>query len=706
MTRQPTVLDRLLAAIPFAVAGLALLALLFWQASTRKTPTIFGDELEWAQISRAIEATGHAARRGQPIGLKSAYAIFLAPFWWIHSTSGAYTAIKYANTLLMAATAIPAYLIARTLVSSRVAILAALGTLCTSALFYAPYLLPEVAAYPVFVLGAWLSITALTRGGWRWIAAAVVVDFVAVKVRGELITLPAAFALAAAILFVCGPRSARLRRNWSVFDHVGAAILLVGALIVLNALAASASHEWSVVTSSWMDRFWSLGMESASAFAIGLGLLPFVAGLAALWLPARLQDPAWRAFAAFTASAILTVWIYTAVKAAYNSTIFATRVEERNLIYLGPLLIVGTAVWLCERRRWLPGTLAAWAFTIWLVVYYGYQLDFPYFEAPGYGIAAMANRAFHWDQPTIQIAMGTSMLVLLLVLVFPPTMRGARVVALVAAAGALTWMLAGEVTSSRGAAKQSRLYADHLPKPLSWIDEQTHGDGVTYMGQNITLGQALGVNLLEFWNRSVHNIWSLDGSAPGPGPVTTPDLLDERGTLSSDPGLPYAVVSNGVDLVGSVVARRPGLNLVKLDRHPWHLRQASYGVSDDGWISSADGEAPANGTYAYFGPQTTKGVLHVDVSRLGFCAETAPSTHVVVRVGPVTLNEQRAPYVVHATQERRFTLENCKHHPLTFDATPPVAVQVSASPTVRLTDYGGSDNRNLGAQVGFSFSPR
>ena len=60
------------------------------EAWTRKTPWVFTDELEWTQISRAIEETGHAARRGEPIFFKSLYAYLIAPFWAIHSTETAY----------------------------------------------------------------------------------------------------------------------------------------------------------------------------------------------------------------------------------------------------------------------------------------------------------------------------------------------------------------------------------------------------------------------------------------------------------------------------------------------------------------------------------------------------------------------------------------------------------------------------------------
>jgi hypothetical protein len=710
-TGEPTLLDRFLASIPIAIAVLAVLSLLFWEAAIHKTPTIFTDELEWSQISRSIAATGHAARRGQPIEFKSVYAFLIAPAWWIHSTNTAYTVIKYVNTIVMALVAIPTFLVARTMVSRRAATAAAVASLCTSAFFYAGFLIPESLAYPTFVLCAWVSIRALAGGGRTWIAAAIILDVAATQVRGELVVLPPTLALAAAVLWVVGPSGQRLRRGWGAFEYAGATVFLVTAGIILDRLMSDKSHEWATVTQLWQGRMWSLGMQAASALAIGLGLLPLVGGLAALWIPERRHDPAWRAFAAFAGAAIVTLWTYTAVKAAYLSTVFATRVEERNLIYLGPLLIVGTVVWFRSRRPWLPGGLAALAFTSWLVLYYGYQLDYPYFEAPGYGIAAMANRAWSWDQPTIRVGLAVACLAILVVLaVFWVRRVPARVkhtVLLLAGATTLAWMLAGEITSSRGAAVQSQREADGLARPLDWVDQATGNAGTTFIGQDISSGQSLGVNLLEFWNRSVKNIWSIDGSAPGPGPVETPDLTNRYGALSDDPGLPYVVATPTVNMIGPVVASRPGLTLRRIERHPWRLQEAAYGVSDDGWISGTN-ENPlvANGTYAYFGPETTPGTLTIDVGRVGFCSHTAPPAHVTLRVGPVALNEQRAPIVTHATRVERFVLPNCLERTFHFTVTPPVAVQVRATPTVLPTDYGRSDNRELGAQVGFSFTPK
>src|SRR3954463_802622 len=112
---ERTALDRFLALVPVAAAALVILMILFWEAAVRKTPTIFVDELKWAQLSRAIAESGHAAQRGQAASFESLYSFLIAPCWWLPSTSDAYTAIKYVNLVVMATAAVPIYLLTRRL---------------------------------------------------------------------------------------------------------------------------------------------------------------------------------------------------------------------------------------------------------------------------------------------------------------------------------------------------------------------------------------------------------------------------------------------------------------------------------------------------------------------------------------------------------------------------------------------------------------
>ena len=129
-------------------------------------------------------------------------------------------------------------------------------------------------------------------------------------------------------------------------------------------------------------------------------------------------------------------------------------------------------------------------------------------------------------------------------------------------------------------------------------------------------------------------------------------------------------------------------------------------MSNDGWISAPEATGAAAGRFAYFGPERTPGTLTVVASRKGFCSSTAPRAHVVVRVGPVALDQQRAPIVAHAQRTVRFVLPNCSQRTISLTVTPPVAVQVTAFPTFSPLDYGLGDNRHLGVQVGFAFKPK
>jgi hypothetical protein len=273
-----------------------------------------------------------------------------------------------------------------------------------------------------------------------------------------------------------------------------------------------------------------------------------------------------------------------------------------------------------------------------------------------------------------------------------------------AAALTVAWMLTGQITVAQGAAAGSRALLGNFASPPDWIDQETGSGGTTFMGQNLSAGQDVGVWLTEFWNRSVKHIWTLDGSAPGPGLTVTPDLSAPNGRLTWDPGLPYVVETNGVDIIGKVVDSRPNTKLVHVTTKPWRLREAYYGRSDDGWLTGANGDATsADGTYAYFGPGSKPGKLTVIVERAAFCHES-PGTNAVVRIGPVALNEQRAPIVKHATTVRRFHVGDCTVHRFTVKARPPVAVQVHVSPLQLGTDYDVPDSRLFGVQFGASFA--
>ena len=74
-----TLADRFLAAFPLLAVFFWLCVVYAWEAWRHGSPWLFGDELELTQLSRAIAATGHAARRGQPHSFDSLYTFSSTP---------------------------------------------------------------------------------------------------------------------------------------------------------------------------------------------------------------------------------------------------------------------------------------------------------------------------------------------------------------------------------------------------------------------------------------------------------------------------------------------------------------------------------------------------------------------------------------------------------------------------------------------------
>ena len=78
---------------------------------------------------------------------------------------------------------------------------------------------------------------------------------------------------------------------------------------------------------------------------------------------------------------------------------------------------------------------------------------------------------------------------------------------------------------------------------------------MTFLGQSVK--DPNPVWLLEFWNRSLTKVWSLDGTAPGPGATATPDLKSPDGMLTN-PDTGFVLVTPGVDIAGRPLGEPTG----------------------------------------------------------------------------------------------------------------------------------------------------
>ena len=230
------------------------------------------------------------------------------------------------------------------------------------------------------------------------------------------------------------------------------------------------------------------------------------------------------AFTSVLAASVVLFTAYVAVKGAYQAATFEARVEERNLVYLTPLLFVALALFAATRaiRVW---TLAlAAALTAWSIQSLPLHLNGLEGDAPGLAILSRIANDHELDgRPDAPAALlARRRLRPRRAHAAPLAPPEVRVLDRRRSRGALDRLVdVGRDGCREVLERLLRSLLHGLPKPLGWVDEATGGKPAVYIGQKIADPNAIWS--MEFWNRDVRKVWSLDGTAPGPGPILTPE---------------------------------------------------------------------------------------------------------------------------------------------------------------------------------------
>jgi hypothetical protein len=704
--------DRLTAALPLASIYLWLCVVYGIEAWKHVTPWLFTDELEMTQISRSIADTGHPARRGQPYSFHSLYPVLTAPIWWINDVATAYGVLKYVDVIVMTSVIFPTYFLARIVVGRLPALFAATGAATIPALAYSSWIVEETFAYPYAALCLLLVTKALLHRSRGWIAAATATAVFAPAIREQLVVIPI-MATIAVVFAIWSSEAARLRRaRWSRSDWLGFLTLVVGLLILISGFASHYSTAWYSVTQYYKHRMIVMGDWAAGAFAIGIGVIPLVAGLAAL-VPVRGEQRtrALGMFRCVAVAAVIAFGLYTAMKAAYLSTVFETRVVERNLIYIAPVLFTGTAL-LLERRRVHPiALLAAAAYAFYLVIGTPFHMEVQlYSDAVGFAIFQQANRYFEWTPDMAQWLL-LAVLIAGTILVYALGRARARIgtaLAVVLGAGMLAWNVTAEIAAGAGTVSLSRDVTPTLSRPFSWVDDVAKRRPTIYLGQGVADQNPEW--LLEFWNRSITTVSSLDGTLHGPGPSGAPNITATGQLFSThDPAHPGQLYDYGVedwpcvDFAGTTRAvhyYRGGADKLKQWRlveltKPNRLRAECVGLYPDGWSGATDSQ------YLRFAGGRP-GRLEITVSRQNY-----PATPIQVQTADIGINDYSAVSGRIRSQKRYVvqpSVERVVHVRVPASGIA-VRVVIDRKFVPRDLNPRSSDPRILGAIVGYRFFP-
>ena len=706
--------------LPLVGAYLLLATLYAWQAWRRETPTIFSDELETTQISRAIADTGSPERRGDPYGFTSLVPWLTAPFWWLGPVASAYEAIKTVQAFVMAGAVFPAYLLARRVLTPGWATFAAVATIAAPALSYSPILVEEPWAYPAATLALWLTLRAVDEPSRRSIALAVGACLLAVLVRSQLSALLGALAFG---LLVLGWRTDAMRRwraSWTRWDWVGAVVLGIGSLIAVVAFLGHRSGEWETATTLWKGRMVEYGSWAGGAFAIGVGVVPAIALLAVLAVPrGERERPGVRALVIVTAGAVVSFGWYAAIKGAYLSTTFSSLIVERNLVYLAPLAFAATAYLLSRGTApvWsvLAGGAVVLALILWVPIDRGLD-NFPYYEAHGLSILALANREWAWPLDRIENALVVLVLLAtaLLLLVGTPLRR--RVPSL-AARPRSPWRRGCSCGTSRrrstrrsGSTTSARWSSGTSPSRTTG-STTLRGGSVVLLGQRMN-DDPLGVPSTEFWNRSIAKVWSVDGTGPGPGHADAGPRGRGR----------HALARPGDRLRARERRRRGRRPRRRAERriHPRPARRRAHQAAlqpDRHRGRRLGARRPGRplrpGAAAYNRFDVTEGgtgTALVNLSRETFCPEGVRLPGVArVRIGELGRGADKQPAIVRETASDTVYVPACAVRTValpTPDAPWRVEVEMETFvPAVVDPQTSGGERRALGARVSFGVVP-
>jgi hypothetical protein len=705
VSHERTWFDRLAAAYPLVVGYVVLLMLYGWQVSKHSAPWNFVDELQWAALSRGVAHTGRPELRSHPAALHSLYTYFLAPAWWFGTTGKGYAAAKYLNVCAAAATLFPAYGLARSFVGRGAAVVVAFAAATTPAVAYAGMLIPESLAYFWSALVLWLVARALLQPRRATVVAAIVTLLLAPIVRSELAVLFPAALVAAAFAFGGSSRGRRLIGSWTTRERIGAATLVFLALVWLGSFISHHSISWEIGT-AYHHRMITYGLWAVGAYTIGVGILPAVVSVAwALGARCRAYDEC--VLLGLLVGTVATFVVYTAVKASYISTNFAIRVEERNLIYLSPLVFTVTARWFVQ-GRFLPW---AWALSVggvgYLIAttpYHAYE--HLYSDALGLAILEWLNRTWYFTNTDLKrllfgILAATLALGVATALV---RRRGADrrfAAAAVGLAGLVAvlvvgWNLTGEIAAANASNSIAKTFRDQLPEPPDWIDRATGRARTMFLGESLGGTNSNALWSIEFWNQSIGDVWSVDASVPPPGPGITPNFTSLDGEVAPQIPARYGVTTRGVDLVGPIVEKAGGLVLRRLTR-PIRIADSALGVTPDGWMSTS-------AQYNRFAPPNARpGVASVVLTRAAACGNV-PASNITIRLSKLRLDRNSQPRAGKPLAVRRTTVRStpCETKTISIPVTPPFHIDVTADPTFQPSP---SDPRQLSVQIGFGFKP-
>ena len=685
-------------AAPLLLAGLMLLAFVgrMWLNGRVDAPWIMTDELAHSEMAKSFADGDGLEVRGSPSYARTLYPLLISPAWLADSVETAFAAAKAINTVLMTLACVPVYLWARRLMSEGWALAAAMLFLLLPAFAYTATIMTESAFLPLFLLALLALARALETPTVLWQLCAVATALVAAAVRLQGLVLLAV--LVTAILLdalVAGWESesrlraigTRLRR----FAATGVALAACALAFVAYGLVGGGLSGAFGGYRSVLDLEYSLAeglrwtVFHAAELVLAVGILPAAAFLvlAGVWMRPG-SSPADRAFVSVTTAALL--WIVP--QAGFFASRYSLRIEERNMFYVEPLLLLALVAWVA-RGAPRPARWTAVAVAVPLALLPAIPIERLFnvsLLSDTFALIPLMRLSAQFDggNDTLRALLAVGGLAAALLFVLVPRRLAATTIGVVAVFLATSaWSVAGTL---RDQANATRLET-HTTN-ADWIDEQVGvGADVPFIFTPDLMSNPHLLWQTEFWNRSVADVYGLNAEDPS-SVSTVGTTVDARGRIvrAADGARlspRYVVAQPGIDVAGELVGTEGRLALYRASA-PLRLETQTDGVFGDGWSGPS-------ATYTNYSARSDAVV--VEAGRVGWGGPDLPG-RVTLAVERVDSGRQisTARWIAHSGSKRTFRLKT---------PAAPYRVKVSVQPTFSPAEFGDPDTRQLGVQLAF-----
>jgi hypothetical protein len=571
-----------------AALWLALAGVLAGLTSQVKDWYVMTDELLYERLAISIARGGSPLPHvhGELIGnVNQLYPLLLAPLFHGTLVPPALHAAHVLNAFVMSSAAIPAYLLARRVTGSvRLSYLVAALTVCIPWIAISSFLMTEVVAYPVFLWAVLALHNALVAPRARNDVVLLVAIGVAILARTQFAVLLLVVPFA---VLIHARRAALSSHRVLAVAYGGlavAAIVLLAAGRLSSALGTySATAEGNIFPSGMPHSL----VEHLAPIGLGMGILPFVVGIA--WLGTTVIHSRTREQHAFAALAVVAILALLVEVASYDLRFGQGRLHDRYFFYIVPLVLVAFAAALRDRSssRWplvaSAGLLALGFAYLPLVRYDKFNVDSP---------VAFLNGGLLDVGGSVN---GARVFLVLLTFVLLALLLFRKTAAIVVTVAALAMPVEAGLTFNRlftADGTSGRPLTVDQSVVFDWIDRKLGpGTKVTMLPYPFIYGEYWG-NVaywwnVEFWNVAIQRAAVYQGAFTGT-PDTFPtiplrfDGTTGRTNVSPSDYVAQAVAETRFALAGDILANDRGLELVRTER-PWRAEWLAFDLYRDGW---------------------------------------------------------------------------------------------------------------------------